>query len=61
MSKSYETTLEMRKTLSNWHPIIQEYVMRDWVDLIKEGIAKQSYVNGNWKFWLVDDTEPSYN
>tara|TARA_R100001224_G_scaffold83623_1_gene52901 strand:- start:1134 stop:1319 length:186 start_codon:yes stop_codon:yes gene_type:complete len=61
MSKSYETTLEMRKTLSNWHPIIQEYVMRDWVDLIKEGIAMQSYVNGNWKFWLVDDTEPSYN
>ena len=51
----------MRKTLSNWHPIIQEYVMRDWVDLIKEGIAMQSYVNGNWKFWLVDDTEPSYN
>ena len=61
MSKSYETTLEMRKTLSKWHPIIQEYVMKDWVDLIKEGIAMQSYDNGDWKFWLVDDTEPSYN
>ena len=61
MSKSYKTTLEMRKTLSNWHPIIQDYVMRDWKDLIKEGIAMQSYDNGKWEYWLVDDTELSYN
>ena len=61
MSKSYETTLEMRKTLSNWHPIIQDYVMRDWKDLIKEGIAMQSYDDGKWEYWLVDNSEPSYN
>ena len=51
----------MRKTLSNWHPIIQDYVMRDWKDLIKEGIAMQSYDDGKWDYWLVDNSEPSYN
>lgn len=51
----------MRQTIDEWHPIIQDYVMRDWKDLIKEGIAMQTFVDGNWKFWLVDDTEPSYN
>lgn len=61
MSKSHKTTLEMRQTIAEWHPIIQDYVMRDWKDLIKEGIAMQTFVDGNWKFWLVDDTEPSYN
>jgi len=61
MSKSHKTTLEMRQTIDEWHPIIQDYVMRDWKDLIKEGIAMQSYDDGKWDYWLVDNSEPSYN
>lgn len=61
MSKSHKTTLEMRQTIDEWHPIIQDYVMRDWKDLIKEGIAMQSFDDGKWEYWLVDDSELAYN
>ena len=49
------------QTIAEWHPIIQDYVMRDWKDLIKEGIAMQSFDDGKWEYWLVDDSELAYN
>ena len=47
-----ETTLEMRRTIEDWHPIIQDIVMRDWVNLLQRGIANQKFEDGKWTFWL---------
>ena len=52
MKNSNKTTLEMRKMVPELHEAIQGIIMRDWNNLLKEGIGKQSFNKGEWKFWL---------
>ena len=46
MKNSNKTTLEMRRMVPELHEVIQGIIMRDWNDLMKEGIGKQSFNKG---------------